>query len=536
MIVFRVDTRCGLGHLMRMKWLALALTDAGQQCHFLLDLTALDVDFFDQFPAQVHWLPAVMTEADDASWCLIQLAALRTEKAPALVDWVIVDHYGLGLAWETQIKHAGYALLAMDDLVRCHGADVIVDAKWQGRATWQRYLTTSAEYLPQRLLGPDYAILAPEYAQQVDLPKKQQLMFSLGGGGDWTFLTALIAQLVMEPCMQGWTMLVVLGPYAVNTVTLLELRQQYPQIEVVHAPSSLLPYYRSSQFFVGALGTSLYELAATKTPALTFAVAANQQNELADLADLGHFIHLDSLDSIPVPAIAKLVMICLQHLPRIQLLRQQAKKDVDGLGAQRIAAFLQSQDQLQIPSAVVPLHQLSADEDKIFLTSTLVLRQVADRDINDYLIARNRADNSWRMTITQTIPRHEHYCWWFQQQRQSYVLEQHGKALLYVWQQMVPLAGQNYWIGGWFAASDDVNFSHAQLILDWQLTFAAQQQPDAIWLAVIHRENKFVQLLNQRAGFIALTEDGPELKAAQQLFPQAERSLFHFVGRWPSEE
>lgn len=531
MIVFRVDTRCGLGHLMRMKWLALALTEAGQQCHFLLEPTALAIDFFEQFPAQIHWLPAVMSEAEDAHWCVSTLAALNKETDPAAVNWVIVDSYGLGLEWETQIKHAGYALLAMDDLARSHVADVIVDAKWQGETTLQRYLSTSSEYLPQRLLGPDYAILAPEYAQQVNLAKKQQLMFSLGGGGDWTILTDVIAQLVMEPCMQGWTMLVVLGPYAVNTVKLLELSQQYPQIEVVHAPTSLLPYYHSSQFFVGALGTSLYELAATKTPALTFALAANQQNELADLADLGHFLHLDSLDSIPVPAIAKLIMICLQQLPRIHLLRQQAKIDVDGLGAQRIAALLQYQP--QIPSAADPLHQPSAD-DRIFLTSTLVLRPVADRDINDYLTARNRADNSWRMTITQTIPRHEHYCWWFQKQRQSYVLEQHGQALLYVWQQMVLLAGQNYWIGGWFAASDDVNFSHAQLILDWQLKWSAQQQPDAIWLAVIHRENKFVQLLNQRAGFIALADDSPELKAAQQFFPQAESSFFHFVGRWPS--
>ena len=121
-------------------------------------------------------------------------------------------------------------------------------------------------------------------------------------------------------------------------------------------------------------------------------------------------------------------------------------------------------------------------------------------------------------------------------QEQSFVLEQNGQALLYVWQQLRSFQGQHYWIGGWFAASDHVNFSHAQLILDWQLQCSAEQQPDAIWVAVIHQENKFVQLLNQRAGFVRLEPDSLQCQAAQHFFPQADYTLFHFVGKWPHQE
>lgn len=546
MIVFRVDTRCGLGHLMRMKWLALACSEQGQQCHFLLEQTGLAADFFQNFPAQIHWLPAGLTETEDAVWCLEKLSALNAAAGnETAVQWVIVDGYGFGLCWETTIKQAGYALVAIDDLERSHQADVIVDAKWQGCRTLQRYMPASeGQTQPIRLLGPDFAILAPEYSSGKDVVRSRQLMFALGGGGDWQQLTAVIALLLTDAALESWTLLVIIGPYAVNTAELEQLSLRYPQLQLVRAPASLAAYYRSSQLFVGALGTSLYELAATKTPALTFALADNQQNQLQDLADLGHFLHLDSLIAIPAAALAQLVLVCVQNIERVKALRQSGKLEVDGLGARRIADFLLTRQEPAPAPASVERAENTATAEKIFLTPALSLRAVADTDINAYLTARNRPDNSWRMTITHSIPRHEHYCWWFSQQgsqqssqqRQSFVLEQNGQALLYVWQQLRSFQGQNYWIGGWFAASDQVNFSHAQLILDWQLQCSAKQQPDAIWVAVIHQENKFVQLLNQRAGFVRLEPESLQCQATQHFFPQADHTLFHFVGKWPHQE
>lgn len=536
MIFFRVDTKCGLGHLMRMRWLALALIEKGQRCHFFIESTGLKIDFFRQFQAGIHYVPALLSEQKDAQWCCKKIHELldKSELASS-INWVIVDGYCFGLDWETQIKQAGYSLLAIDDLERGHVAALIVDPKWQGIFTTDRYLSNSnANKTQKRLLGPEFALLAPEYSSRTLVVRKKQVMFSLGGGGNWIKLTDVIEQLILEPYLAEWSFLIILGPYAVNTDKLVEMSRHYSQIKIVIAPPSLHPFYVTSQFFVGALGTSLYELAATKTPALTFAMALNQKNKLEHLADLGHYLHLDELDNIPTSTITKLITVCLENLPRINLLCQSAKVVVDGLGAKRIAAYLlnPNQEVKSIPSAL----QSEIAHGAIELTPSLFLRPVADKDINAYLTARNMATNSWRMTINQNIPRHEHYCWWFKQQRQSYVLEQDGQALLYVWQQLRSFNDRKYWIGGWFAASDLVNFSHAQLILDWQLKLTQQQHPDAVWLAVIHRENKFVQLLNKRAGFIELKDDTEAYEAARYFFPKAESSLFQFVGKWSAME
>lgn len=552
MIAFRVDTRCGLGHLMRMKWLALALQQRGQQCHFFLELTALPDSFWQDVPAQLHWLPTELACADepvDAHWCVTKLAMLSDPADPLL--WLVVDGYRFGTAWEAVIVAAGYPLAAIDDLNRPHLAQVIVDAKWQGLATAERY---QAAGHAQRLLGPAYAILAPEYVAGVSLqdgaanrqlplvaPSQDkptvaapvQILFALGGGGNWQFLTEVLSLLCQHSGAQQLRLLAVPGPYASATENLLSLSARYPQLQVHPAPASLASYYRQSQLFVGALGTSLYELAATNTPALTFSIAENQQNASADLADLGHYLHLDTLADVTADEFASLILSLVPHLPRLQALRQRAKVHVDGLGTTRIAAHLLGQPMPDAP-AVLPAWQPVAE---VFsLTSSLELRAVDDSDINAYLAARNRADNSWRMTVTAQIRRIEHYRWWFNQTRQSYALMQDGEVVLYVWHQLRSVGAQHYWIGGWFAASDQVNFSHAQLILEWQLAHTAVLQPDAIWLAVIHKENRFVSLLNQRAGFVALTPDTAAWHATQNFFPQAEQADFHFVGKWPAPE
>lgn len=539
MIAFRVDTRCGLGHLMRMKWLAQALQQRGQQCHFLLEQTGLPDAFWQDFPAQLHWLPTELACADetvDAHWCVAKLAMLSGPTDPLL--WLVVDGYRFGTAWEAVIVAAGYPLAAIDDLNRPHLAQVIVDAKWQGAATAARYQTASHA---KRLLGPAYAMLAPEYyAVSAVEPKGNQalvapvqILFALGGGGNWQFLTEVLTLLCQRSEAQPLRLLAVPGPYASATEGLLALSALYPQLQVQSAPASLAPYYRQSQLFVGALGTSLYELAATNTPALTFSIAENQQNANGDLEDLGHHLHLDTLADVTADELAGLILTLVPHLRRLQALRQRAKVAVDGQGAARVAAYLLGQPG---PDSPVVLSARQQAREFFSLTPSLELRAVDDSDLNAYLAARNRADNGWRMTVTAQIRRTEHYRWWFNQTRQSYALLQDGEVVLYVWHQLRSVDAQNYWIGGWFAAGEKVNFSHAQLILEWQLAHTAVLQPDAIWLAVIHKENRFVSLLNQRAGFVALTPETATWHATQSFFPQAEQADFHFVGKWPAPE
>ena len=100
----------------------------------------------------------------DAVDCLNALAQANISTA----SWLIVDHYGLDAKWEGQLLTAltngtQPRLLVIDDLAdRPHQANLLLDSNFFGDSTENRYngLVTQKS---RQLLGPHYALLAPEY-------------------------------------------------------------------------------------------------------------------------------------------------------------------------------------------------------------------------------------------------------------------------------------------------------------------------------------------------------------------------------------
>ncbi|MCG7537141.1 pseudaminic acid biosynthesis protein PseG [Pseudoalteromonas sp. OOF1S-7] len=526
MIAIRVDTRCGLGHFMRMKWLAKALIDQHQRVIMLVDAQTVPTRFYQDMDIVLVEVPQQSDTVSDAQFVLDVLTQ-RGETA----CWWVVDGYGFDMHWEQVIRKTGTPLLAMDDLAREHVAELVVDAKWQGAGTPSRYKGKLAQH-SQSLLGPDYCILAPEY-HHADAQRRDGVLFSLGGGGDWHAPTQWISRLLEAPPagFEATPIQVVIGPKATGTEQLYTLAEQHSRLTLIEQATSLACYYQRCGLFVGALGTSLYELAATQTPALSFSLAANQNNALADLEDLGHYLHIPDLLEQDRDKVAELIATLYDARKRVQQLCTDVTIPVDGRGAERIAsALLNGADSGLTKVSNAP----QAPKTSWTLAQSLRLCPVTDAHINRYLSARNRSDNAWRMTITDRIDAVDHYRWWFRQTRDSFVLSHDDESLLYVWHQCTQLEGQKYLFGGWFAASDAVNFVHAQLILQWQLIHTAKVYPEATWVAVINKQNRFVNLLNQRAGFVPLAKGEPGYIAAQQLFPNACEAEFNFVAKYPS--
>ncbi|CAM3939393.1 hypothetical protein [Pseudoalteromonas byunsanensis] len=521
MIAFRIDSLSGLGHFMRCKWLALAFKEQGITTTLFLD-NQPETQLCEKLHQDIVIVPAGLTETQQAAWCQEYLADAGLTPS----HWVI-DGYKFSRQWQLAVKTPQVQVVVVDDLARVHEADWVIDAKWQGGETTQRYDNKVADNT-KLLLGPEYALLAPQYGQPKGHSERQNsLLFSLGGGGDWSVLTEVISYLLHHDSEQ-LMIEVIIGPYATSTQKLRQLSEKFSNLHLITGENCLYQYYVRCGLFVGALGTSLYELAATQTSAVTFSIADNQLNNQQDLEQLGHYFHISDLLNNPAYEVANTLSTLLHHRMRVNKLVQSAVVKVDGLGARRVCSMLlgnhysQKQELPKDPSA--PAY--------IKFSPELTLRPVQDTDINRYLNARNRPDNAWRMTITKQINQLQHYRWWFANQRASFVLESEGEALLYVWHQKCEKYDQQYLIGGWFAASDKVGFVHAQLVLDWQLKETAKLWPQAHWLAVINKENKFVNLLNQRAGFIALTDGSPEFECISELFPDAKPEQFNFVAKF----
>lgn len=515
MFIFRANTTQGIGHLKRCLSLAHMLGNYGEQCHFVVDENDNLEKYYAELPFTFSVLEAGLEQLADARQTVEIAKRYQTKR-------VIVDSYQLGQQWEQLITNF-FPVAAIDDLGRDHSADTIIDIRWRGAET-ELFYTNKVPKNSNCLLGPNFALLDKCY-EGLDLKNLQRthLLFSLGGGGDWNQLSKLIECICKK--LPNQKIEIVLGPSATNTASVKKLAKRFTQIYINQCPDNLVNSFKRAKLFIGALGTSLYELAATKTPALTFCLAPNQEHQQAWLDDLGHCLHISELLEHPVTEVSALILTLLRHDNRLLQLRNDARICVDGYGAERVARFLLGKSHLSQSGVTKKKHEHYFKK----LTDNLTVREIADSDINAYLFARNSERNNWRMTVTERITRLTHYQWWFNQQRANFVIEEQGQAIIYIWHQAHQHNDYDYLYGGWFSAENDVSFAHAQLALSWQLEYCNHEYPKATWLAVIHKENKFVNLLNQYNGFKPLLPDSEAFAITQSIFKQATPEMFNYV-------
>jgi UDP-2,4-diacetamido-2,4,6-trideoxy-beta-L-altropyranose hydrolase len=160
-IAIRADAsvEIGSGHVARCASLAHRLREAGHEVAFLCrGLAGNLADLLESEGFLVHRLEGdahVWTEEDDARRC-------RDALVTAPHDWLIVDHYALGVRWERAMAASADRILAIDDLGREHRCDLLLDQNYSN-PTHERY-RHSIPADCECLFGPRFALLRPDFA------------------------------------------------------------------------------------------------------------------------------------------------------------------------------------------------------------------------------------------------------------------------------------------------------------------------------------------------------------------------------------
>jgi hypothetical protein len=359
------------------------------------------------------------------------------------------------------------------------------------------------------------------------------LLLNLGGGGDLTMLVELMQHLVeQQPQDLNCMIRPVVGPYATHQQELLTFSQQHTAVEPIINQDGLFESLSHTDLYVGAAGGTLFEALALRIPALTFSISDNQYNELADLEALGHYFHLNRLQPDDYPDLAKLIWVMLSKIDRLRHLYQQpASVQVDGLGVKRVADAIVRLIEGELLSQQTDGEALQKEES---IEEGYQLSSVDDRNVNRYVDARNLGFNLIKMTVKERMSRLQHYIWWLQvNRRSSYLLEKKGKSLLYIWHQNQLVEGVEVLIGGWFVCSKCCTAIDAIYALNQQLKITSATFPELAWVAVIHRENRFVQQLNRRLGFKQIGVEHDMTPIVQSCFPMATHEEFFYYIREP---
>ena len=282
-------------------------------------------------------------------------AQAKVAASEIAIDWLIVDHYALDARWEQALAGNYVKLMVIDDLAdRPHYCDLLLDQNWFGDQALFRYQNlVPAECQPY--LGPEYALLKPEYAQiRSALPQRdgtvhRVLVFL--GGSDPSNLTVKVLTALIQPQFSNLQVDVVLGqnhpdPQGISALVSSRMRTKLHQ-----ALPSLGPLMASADLMISAGGSTIWERMCLGLPGIVISVAENQTATNLALMKAGYNFFLGEMNNVSVNMIAEAVQHCLLTPSILSsqsvMSRQMVKGDGATLISQKLFALSQAQNATQ---------------------------------------------------------------------------------------------------------------------------------------------------------------------------------------------
>jgi len=340
-IAFRTDAAqaIGAGHLRRCLTLAEALRADGHDVLFVCrafekslnaDVAAAGFPLIELPPA------AGSTNTEDAR----ETCAALVGHGP--IDVMVVDHYGLGATWETEVRRVASRVAVIDDLAdRAHACDVLIDVTpAQDAAVRYAGLVSDGAV---KLLGPRYALLRPEFralrgktgARSGEIAR---VFVSFGGSDEQdrcgTAVGAIRAALGPNTAID-----VVLGRLAPHAGRLQGLAETDPQLSVHIDTPHVARLMAVADLAIGAAGTMSWERACLGLPALVAQIAENQSGPIQALVQAGCAIAVPGSAEMWSALESRLSFVS-ENPGLLRLMGDAATSLVDGLGARRVARII----------------------------------------------------------------------------------------------------------------------------------------------------------------------------------------------------
>ena len=275
-----------------------------------------------------------VTQQEDAAACI---AALGIDEP----DWIVADHYGLDAEWESRVRSRARRVMAIDDLEnRNHACDLLLDQNLRLPGEKQPYagLVPAGAHL---LLGPRYALLRAEYAQQRNRRSagggslRRVLVFF--GGTDPHNFTGATLEALSRPGLRHLSVDVVVGVNNANRQILQRQAANRPDT-TLHGPLPHLALLMSEcDLAVGAGGTTNWERMCVGLPSLVVSTAENQRPLAEALAQQGLIHYLGNSGQVGTAEIAAAMDKAVAGELDLAGLSLQGALAVDGLGAMRVA-------------------------------------------------------------------------------------------------------------------------------------------------------------------------------------------------------
>ena len=355
-IVIRADAsiQIGVGHVMRCLTLAKELKENGADVSFICrDYPGHLQDFIQKQGFFVRLLPSPESEykkqendPDHAPWLGVSWNhdAEETKKylGNEIIDWLIVDHYGIDYRWHESFRACTKQIMVIDDLAdRKLNCDMLLDQTY-GREK-DAYVSVVSKQ-SQLLLGSDYALLRPEFTKlrlKAIYKRKssnsiKRILVSMGSMDPNNLTGQVLTGLEKVDWNDKPIVDVVLGTRAPKLKSIIEQSKTHIlDIHVLQDVENMSELMLAADLAIGAGGTTSWERCCLGLPSLLVKLAENQKQVIAELVKVGAARSISSAD-IENDIVHECNFLQKNNIVMSEI-SKNAFKVVNGQGAQLIA-------------------------------------------------------------------------------------------------------------------------------------------------------------------------------------------------------
>lgn len=424
-VVFRVDASrlIGTGHVMRCLTLARALREAGESCRFICredegNLTArireekFEATKLNNTEVTLMTHVGIVSDQDYESWLGVSWQKDAAQTIEAIddeeVDLLVVDHYGIDQRWEKALRPYVSKIMAVDDLAnRHHDCDILLDqnlvANFQGRYD---------SLLPSiciRLLGPEFALLQPEYSilRLTAAPRTgpvERILISFGGA-DRANLTGLSISAFLKLGRSDIEVDVVIGNDSPQASQIAHYASLHPNIHIHHSLPTLAHLMLKSDLAIGAAGSTSWERCCLGLPSIVVTLAKNQRPIAKELERHDLVFWIGDSDTVTEREIIDALVSVIEQ-PSLEQWSRKCLSVTDSLGAQRVVSALTLSQNIEIKSRLSSYH----DEQTLFgfvssqfhANTNLNVDPATAEEHKTWLYSKLRDPESFRLFICET--------------------------------------------------------------------------------------------------------------------------------------
>jgi spore coat polysaccharide biosynthesis predicted glycosyltransferase SpsG len=511
-IFFRINfgNSIGLGNLVRCDRLAHEFKNFGHKCYFIFDtLNQSKLSKFQSF--HLYKNQKNINQFSDAKLVLKLLNKYNSKI-------IILDDQRFNYDWQKIISKKKVKVISFSEgNNKKQYSDFIINYNPLNFPEVKKEYYVSDKKNCNYLIHPKFCIISRQKPiKNYNFKKKFYFTFYIGGGGNLSVLKKILYSVTRNKKLKDCKFLVIIGIFAKNKEIIKNLCKKNKSIEFFESNQSINFIIKNSDFFVGSAGTTLFETAYFKTPSMMFKLAPNQLSDPESLENIGQYFYHDVKELKETKKIVNFLISVRNNYSRIKKMLNNPLLKVDNLGSRRIINKI-----LNIKKNKKNI----TDCKKKNFSNSFSIRKVQDKDINHYLHSRNLDINRKNSSCFNLIKKLDHYNWWFNSIRKSYLLKRGKNKILYFYEEkLFSINEKDFVLSGWFACTKNCQVRDILYALKWQ----RKEKKNVNWISFIKNNNVLSLKMSKYLGWNKLNDSNLMVRMVKNKFNLKNKKFTYF--------